>query len=387
MNADGISEDESKSIHWMSILNSFIIAFMIVSLVLIILVRTVKADLSKYIAPNDPELAEEDPDAIAAWKLLHGDVFRPPPHRMWLCAALGAGTQLLFVGCTIIIVGAVGNVHSQRETLVSPAVVLYMLSAVISGFVSARMYHRIGGVKWKWNMVVTALFFSGPAFIVWSIVNIVAIIHSSSAATPFLRIVQLFAMWGLVTIPLTVIGGSLGRQQAMNVVRETPFPVKTNRIPREVPRPDSVLNSRIVQLVVVALLPFLSIYLELKFIFKSMWTEGLAYTSFGILIASLLLVFLLSTVLTVLFTYLQLNAEDYRWWWRSFLSGGSVGLLVYFYSVYFFVTSGMSGAMQGTFFFLYSALIAYGIALSLGALSFAASYKFVWTIYKNLKAD
>jgi MFS family permease len=380
---------ESKAIHWMSILNSFILAFMIVSLVLIVLVRTVRADLSKYIPSQDPETAEEseDPDSIAAWKLLHGDVFRPPPHRMWLCAALGAGTQLLFVACTILIVGAVGNIYSQRGTLVSAAVVLYMLSAAIAGFVSARMYHRIGGVKWKWNMIVTALFFTGPAFIVWSILNSVAIVYSSTAAFPFLTILQLFAMWGLVTIPLTVIGGTLGRQQAMKVVRETPFPVKTNRIPREVPKLDSVMYSRIVQLTVVGFISFLSIYLELKFIFKSVWTDGLAYTLFGILIASLVLLFLLSTVLTVLFTYFQLNAEDYRWWWRSLISGGSVGLFVYFYSIYFFVTSGMSGTMQSTFFFLYSALIAYAIALCVGALSFAASYRFVWTIYKNLKAD
>jgi hypothetical protein len=354
-------------------------------LVLIVLVRTVRADISKLM--KDPELAPSDDDSDASWKLLHGDVFRPPPHRMWLCAAIGAGTQLLFVITTVVIIGAIGNIYSQRGTLVSAAVVLYMLSAAIAGYVSARMYHRIGGVKWKWNMIVTSLFFTGPAFIVWSILNTVAILYSSTAAFPFLTILQLFAMWGLVTIPLTVIGGTVGRQQAMRIVRETPYPVKTNRIPREVPRQHSVVTSRLIQLVIVGFLSFLSIYLELKFIFKSVWTDGLAYTLFGILIAALVLLIVLATVLTVLFTYFHLNAEDYHWWWRAFVSGGSVGLFVYMYSIYFYISSGMNGVMQSIFFFLYSALIAYAISLCVGAASFATAYRFVWAIYKNLKAD
>ena len=378
------------SIHWISIVNSLILALLMVFLVVIILFRIVRADFSSKFLQPDPELAST-PDVgesdDVSWKLLHGDVFRPPVHRMWLCACVGAGTQLLFVCISVILIGAVGNIYSQRGTVVSAAVVLYMLSAAIAGFVSARLYHRIGGVKWKWNMIVTALLFTGPSFVVWSILNTVAIFYSSTAALPFLTILQLFAMWGLVTIPLTVIGGTLGRQQAIKTVKQTPFPVKTNRIPREVPRPDSLIYSPVVQLIVIGFLSFLSIYLELKYIFKSVWGAGFVYTLFGILIVSLVLLFLLATVLTVLFTYFQLNAEDYRWWWRSFISGGSVGVFIYMYAIYFYLTSGMSGGLQSTFFCLYSALIAYGVSLCVGAASFASSYKFVWFIYKNLKTD
>jgi transmembrane 9 superfamily protein 1 len=374
------------SIHWMSILNSLVLALMMIFLVIVILIRIVRADLTKYISP-DPEIASGNESEEACWKLLHGDVFRPPQHRMWLCAAVGAGTQLLFVAISVVLIGAIGNIYSQRGTVVSAAVVLYMLSAAIAGYVSARMYHRIGGVKWKWNMIVTSLLFTGPAFVVWAVLNTVAIFYSSTAAFPFLIILQLFAMWGLVTIPLTVIGGTLGRQQAIRIVKETPFPVKTNRIPREVPKPDSVIYSPVIQLIVVGVLSFLSIYLELKFIFKSVWGSGFVYTLFGILIASLALLFLLATVLTVLFTYFQLNSEDYRWWWRAFISGGSVGVCFFLYSVYYYVNSGMRGGMQSTFFFLYSALIAYAVSLCVGAASFASSYRFVWFIYKNLKTD
>lgn len=101
----------------------------------------------------------------------------------------------------------------------------------------------------------------------------------------------------------------------------------------------------------------------------------------------MLLLFLLSTILTVLFTYFHLNAEDWRWWWRAFVSGGSVSLFFFGYAVYFYLNSSMSGGLQSAFFFLYSALIAYGVSLMIGAISFATTYQFVWFIYKQVKSD
>ena len=390
-----ISEEISVSqapIHWISILNSLCLALMICGFVLTILVRIVRADLSKYMPSDDTaiELGSSDRESealVVNWKLLHGDVFRPPPHRMWLSASVGAGVQLIFVFGTLLLVATLGVVYPQRGALVSAPVVLYMMSSVISGYISARLYHRMGGVKWKFNMIVTSLLFSGPAFAVWSVLNTVAIAYNSTAAFPFETILQLFAMWGLVTIPLTVIGGTIGRQIGAKTVKEIPFPVKTNRLPREVPIYSSVAYTKAFQIIVSGFLCFLSAYLELNYIFRSVWSEGRVYTLYGILLIALLLLFVLGTVLTVLFTYVQLNAEDYRWWWRSFTAGGSVAVFVYAYSIFFYANSQMSGGLQTTFFFLYSALIAYGLALTMGASSFAASYQFVWFIYKHVKSD
>ena len=380
-------------IHWIAILNSLCLALMIFGFVLTILVRIVRADLSKYIPSDDTAIElggegeEQQEELVVNWKLLHGDVFRPPPHRMWLCAAVGAGFQLMFVFGTLLLVGALGVVYAQRGALVSAAVVLYMLSSAIAGFISATLYHRIGGVKWRWNMIVTSLLFTGPAFLVWAVLNTVAIAYNSTAAFPFETILQLFGMWGLVTIPLTIIGGTIGRQRAIKIVKETPFPVKTNRLAREVPRSSSFANTRLFQILVSGFLSFLSVYLELNYIFKYVWSEGKVYTLYGVLLLALFLLFLLGTALTVLFTYFQLNAEDYRWWWRSFTCGGSVAFFVYAYCIFFYANSHMSGGLQTTFFFLYSALISYGIALTTGASSFAASYHFVWFIFKHVKSD
>jgi hypothetical protein len=60
----------------------------------------------------------------------------------------------------------------------------------------------------------------------------------------------------------------------------------------------------------------------------------------------------------LLSTVLQLAVEDHRWWWRSFLCGGSTAMFVYGYCFYYFYArSGMSGFMQTSFFFGYNAMV------------------------------
>jgi len=96
---------------------------------------------------------------------------------------------------------------------------------------------------------------------------------------------------------------------------------------------------------------------------------------------------LVAGTVTVLFTYFHLNAEDHRWWWRSFSSGFAVAAFFYAYCVFFFLQTGMTGFLQCAFFFLYSLLAAHGLALMLGSTSFGAAYCFVIYIYSRIKAE
>ena len=44
----------------------------------------------------------------SGWKLLHADCFRPPKHRLFFCAAIGSGAQLFSMVMMIVLVGCVG---------------------------------------------------------------------------------------------------------------------------------------------------------------------------------------------------------------------------------------------------------------------------------------
>jgi len=92
--------------------------------------------------------------------------------------------------------------------------------------------------------------------------------------------------------------------------------------------------------------------------------------------------------ITVALTYFQLSMEDHRWWWNSFLSGGSTGLFIYGYSIFYYIyRSRMFGMLQASFYFSYMAVLCYYFFVILGTVGFYSSLIFVRRIYKNLKFD
>ena len=50
------------------------------------------------------------------------------------------------------------------------------------------------------------------------------------------------------------------------------------------------------------------------------------YTIYSILCIVFVILIIVTAFITVALTYFQLAVEDHRWWWRSFLCGGSTGM-------------------------------------------------------------
>lgn len=89
-------------IHWYSIINSMIILLFLTAMVAIIMLRTLNKDIAMY---NEEDLKEEQEDTTG-WKLVHGDVFRPPKLGGLLSILLGSGVQfalmILVTGCGLL---------------------------------------------------------------------------------------------------------------------------------------------------------------------------------------------------------------------------------------------------------------------------------------------
>jgi len=201
----------NMNIHWLAIINSFVLTLLIFSFLLLIIIRFVRSDLLHFLQMPDEDL-------------------------MSLSAMIGAGVQLLIAIVMVILVRCLGTFY-QRGALASAAVVSYMVSAAVSGYFSAHLYHKLGGEKWAWNIFATALTFVLPGFFCGLFLNTVAIGYGSTAAFPFSTMLLIFAMWACVTIPLTVLGGIVGRHRAATSgARESPFPCKSNKLEREIPQ-------------------------------------------------------------------------------------------------------------------------------------------------------
>merc|ERR1719361_2792252 len=87
--------------------------------------------------------------------------------------------------------------------------------------------------------------------------------------------------------------------------------------------------------VVAGVLPFGAVFTELFFIMSSIWQHQFYYL-FGFLALVLIILVITCAEISIALTYFQLTAENYTWWWRSFLSSGSSAFYVFAYSILYF---------------------------------------------------
>ena len=370
----------SFEIHWLSIINSFVLVILLTVFLAIILMRVLKNDLTRYME-DDQDLGMVEDET--GWKLLHGDVFRFPNHVSLFTAMLGAGTQLFSMVCLLLVL-ALLSVYSPtaKGAIASTAIILYALTAGIGGYTAGRMYKQLGGTNWVWNTMLTASLFPAPLFVAFVILNSAAWSRGATAALPAGTIIVIIALNVLVTFPLTVVGAIVGRNSA----GDFDAPCRTTKVPRQIPEAPWFRQAP-AQFFCAGFLPFSAIYIETHHIFSSVWGHKL-YTLFGILFLAFCLLLIVTSFITIALTYFQLAIEDHRWWWRSFFSGGSTAVFVYLYAIFFFFgRSEMSGSFQSTFYFLYMAVISWGVFLMLGSVGFFSSLFFVRLVFAQLKVD
>jgi transmembrane 9 superfamily protein 3 len=82
---------------------------------------------------GDMESLERDLNEETGWKLVHGDVFRPPAHRMLLAAAVGTGIQLVMLGLFVIPLTILGTFYEVRKGVNAPGWVHVSCGAVQAG--------------------------------------------------------------------------------------------------------------------------------------------------------------------------------------------------------------------------------------------------------------
>jgi len=168
--------------------------------------------------------------------------------------------------------------------------------------------------------VLTAFLFCGPLFLTFCFLNTVAITYHATAALPFGTIVVILLIWTLVTSPLLVLGGIAGK----NSKAEFQAPCRTTKYPREIP-PLPWYSSTLPQMAMAGFLPFSAIYIELYYIFASVWGHRI-YTIYSILFMVFIILIIVTAFITVALTYFQLAAEDHEWWWRYVLISSSIDI-------------------------------------------------------------
>eukprot|EP01057_Protomagalhaensia_wolfi_P003627 Protomagalhaensia_wolfi_Nauph_80__3626@NODE_3662_length_742_cov_4_954481_g2883_i0_p1_GENE_NODE_3662_length_742_cov_4_954481_g2883_i0NODE_3662_length_742_cov_4_954481_g2883_i0_p1_ORF_typecomplete_len197_score26_84EMP70/PF02990_16/7_8e64PIRT/PF15099_6/0_12Tetraspanin/PF00335_20/0_012Tetraspanin/PF00335_20/1_4e03_NODE_3662_length_742_cov_4_954481_g2883_i071592 len=164
------------------------------------------------------------------------------------------------------------------------------------------------------------------------------------------------------------------------------LPVRTNQIPRQIP-PTPFFLRPMVMLAMGGILPYGAVFSELSFIMASVWQHKFYYL-FGFLTLVVLILVITCAETSIVFTYFQLAAEDYRWWWRSYwVSAFSAVYYFLFCILYFFDSLEITSFTSTLLYFSYTALAAYTLFLLTGAVGFISTFWFVRAIYGAVKVD
>uniref|UniRef100_A0A1A8H272 Transmembrane 9 superfamily member n=1 Tax=Nothobranchius korthausae TaxID=1143690 RepID=A0A1A8H272_9TELE len=365
------------NIQWFSIMNSLVIVLFLSGMVAMIMLRTLHKDIARY-----NQVDQEDAQEESGWKQVHGDVFRPPRKGMLLSVFLGQGTQIFIMTFITLFLACLGFLSpANRGALMTCAVVLWVLLGTPAGYVSARLYKTFGGEKWKTNVLLTALLCPGIVFADFFLMNLILWVERSSAAIPFGTLVAILAMWFGISVPLTFIGAYFGFKKA--AIEQ---PVRTNQIPRQIPE-QSFFTKPIPGIIMGGILPFGCIFIQLFFILNSIWSHQMYYM-FGFLFLVFIILLITCSEATILLCYFHLCAEDYHWWWRSFLTSGFTAVYLFVYAVhYFFSKLQIVGAASTILYFGYTMIMVLIFFLFTGTIGFFACFWFVNKIYSVVKVD
>lgn len=126
---DSYLKMEDVEIHWFSIINSLVTVIFLSGILAFIMVRTLRRDIARYNEEDKEEALEQ-----TGWKLVHGDIFRPPKHALFLSIFYGTGVQLLCMGTTSVGFAMLGMLSpASRGSLLTAAILLFVFFGWVSG--------------------------------------------------------------------------------------------------------------------------------------------------------------------------------------------------------------------------------------------------------------
>ncbi|KAK8931034.1 hypothetical protein KSP39_PZI016257 [Platanthera zijinensis] len=365
-------------IHWFSIINSLMIVLFLSGMVAMIMMRTLYRDIANYNQLETQDEAQEE----TGWKLVHGDVFRPPVRSGLLCVYVGTGVQ--FVGMTLVTLmfALLGFLSpSNRGGLMTAMVLLWVFMGLLAGYSSARLYKMFKGTEWKKITLKTAFMFPGIVFAIFFVLNTLIWGEKSSGAIPFGTMFALVFLWFGISVPLVFVGSYLGFKKP--AIED---PVKTNKIPRQIPEQAWYMQPAF-SILIGGILPFGAVFIELFFILTSIWLNQFYYI-FGFLFLVFLILFITCAEITIVLCYFQLCSEDYHWWWRAYLTAGSSALYLFLYATFYFFTKlEITKLVSGILYFGYMLIASYAFFALTGTIGFYACFWFVRKIYSSVKID
>lgn len=370
--------------HWISTIVSLALLLVLSSMIVTLLSHNLQRDFNRY---NKVATDEEKQEALEeyGWKLVHADVFRPPQEKPLLLAAMsGTGAQLLLMAIICLFLGMIGVIQPMhRGRMVAASLLMFVLLGLVNGLVTGYLYKTMHGQVWQVAALAAAYGYSGLAFSVFFVASSMASALNSTMKVPFGVLVTILILWLGLCTPLTFLGTWIGFVQP-----PLEFPVNVAKtLPREIPEAPWY-TSLPITLVITGLFPFVPCFFEVYDTLCTFWLDAY-YPFYGFFCFIGTCALLLSAEITVLLTYFQLVREDYRWWWRSFITAGAAAMYIFGYAIYYHGRHLQAATHVPSWFLYYGYMVVacLGLFCILGVTGMVSSLYFCRAIFRSVKID
>jgi len=347
-----------------------------------VVLRALKKDYERI---SQQEAVDDEYESFAeetGWKKLHGDVFRRPTQLSLFSAIIGTGFQIYTGTLLVILLAIAGRAYDTRGTIITSCVTTYAVTALVSGYFSSQTFLTYSNKEdpdWKLAMAYTGLLFPSIGFMVTFCLNMLSVSYNATNAVSFGTYCVMILIW-VFSLVLLFIGTLVGR--STYVFSKPPSAVNKNFV-HPIPSDRAWYMNPYIFCILVGVLPFGSIFIEMYYIFNSFWNYKFYYV-YGFMLLVFIILTIVTACVTIVSSYILLNAEDRRWKWLSIFSGGSTALYVFAYSTFYFITkTQMTGIFQTSFYFGYMFLFSLTIFFMCSTIGYVATSIFVRRIYTD----
>ena len=135
------------------------------------------------------------------------------------------------------------------------------------------------------------------------------------------------------------------------------------------------------------LVPFGVVFVELYFFISSIWL-GYGYYLFGFVFIVLFILVVTTAEISIVLTYSLLCAENYNWWWISFIAPASSGFYAFAFSLYYLVVAfNLDNILIIVESVGYLLILCVIFSLFTGCIGFLSSFTFVNALFRSVKVD
>ena len=366
-----------KFIHSYSAYISGIIIFILLLILLYIYFRSIKSEIE---IQNEKVLSDETINEYG-WRNIAFDVFRRPYKGDILAALFGTGIQLLVTILYSLLFVSLGIIRPKSGgSYFTLLVMVYIFLSLLSGYFSARFFKMVHGLNWLKVCVITCLLFPMIFLILITSINFLYWFEDSTTYIQFKNFFSLISLWVVGTVPLIFVGTMIGLAQ-----KRIQFPCEVNPVPGIISKIDCPWYLRIrYGWFLTGFPPFFAVFVELFYIMDSMWKQDF-YALSKYLLISVIILIIISSLIGILFTYLNLCKGDYRWWWKSFITSASPGVYIIIFSVFYLFKMRFKQFTSVLIYLNFMTLFSVIISLICGAAGFYLTFLFVTNIYSKIK--